>query len=234
MPSTISEQISQGLADRIVSGVIRPGEKLEEQVIADEFKVSRTPVRDALRQLAATGLVEVRPHKCVKVVDIGEDLLHDMFETMGELEALCAKLSAQRMNAVERKKIEMIHHESTEYAEANNEQSYSDANEQFHHAIYEGTHNSSLQSITESFRRRLAPFRARIFFRISNRMQSSFSEHEIILDAILSADPKRAHKAMRNHVAASSLNVIDYVMATRTGSGEQTVSAAETATTAKD
>jgi DNA-binding FadR family transcriptional regulator len=54
------------------------------------------------------------------------------------------------------------------------------------------------------------------------------------LDAILSADPKRAHEAMRNHVAASSLNVIDYVMATRTGSGEQTVSAAETATTAKD
>ena len=218
MAITISEQISQGLADRIVSGAIRPGEKLEEQVIANEFDVSRTPVRDALRQLAATGLVEIRPHKGVTVADIGEDRLHDMFEAMGELEALCAKLSAQRMNAVERKKIELIHRESTEYAEANDEAAYADANERFHDAIYVGAHNASLKSITEGIRRRLAPFRARIFFQISNRILSSYSEHEVILEAVLAADRDRAYEAMRNHIAASSLNVIDYMMAARTGS----------------
>jgi DNA-binding GntR family transcriptional regulator len=221
MPSTISEQISRGLADRIMSGAILPGEKLEEQSIADEFQVSRTPVRDALRQLEGTGLVEIRPQKGAMVADIGVVRLNDMFEAMGELEALCAKLSAQRMNAIERKKIELIHAESLVCVQNDDDLAYSDANERFHDAIYDGTHNQSIKSITENFRRRLAPFRSKIFFKAANRMQSSSREHEEILTAIMAGDADRADRAMRGHVAGSSLNVIDYVTKSRAQHGSE-------------
>jgi len=59
--TTISEEISSYLAEDIINGVFKPGQKLEEQAIAKRFKVSRTPVRDAFKQLAATGLIESRP-----------------------------------------------------------------------------------------------------------------------------------------------------------------------------
>jgi len=215
MTATISECICERLVDRIVSGAIQPAERLDEQALADEFQVSRTSVREALRQLASTGLVEVRPHRGTMVVDIGIEQLNDMFEAMGELEALCAKLSSQRMNAIERKKIELIHRESHEMVAGGDDAAYSKANERFHDAVYDGTHNSSIKSITVNYRQRLAPFRASVFFTSHNRMQSSFQEHGEIIEAILAADPDRAHTAMRNHVASSSVNVIEYLIESR-------------------
>jgi len=224
--STISEEISQTLADEIVTGRIAPGQKLDERRIAARFEVSRTPVRDALRQLATTGLIEFRAHRGATVVDIGVEQLTDMFDAMGELEALCAKLSAQRMSAVERKKLETLHYQSTEVVDSEDDTAYSALNERYHETIFDGTHNKSIRDITLNFRRRLAPFRASVFFRNRDRMRSSFNEHDEITNAILSADADRAYQAMRQHVASSSLNVIEYLMRSRTeatlpGGGDQ-------------
>lgn len=215
MRLTIAEEISERLADEIVKGTVPPGKRLEEQDIANRFNVSRTPVRDALRQLAAMGLVEIRPRKGVTVLDIGVDQLSDMFEAMGELEALCARLAAQRMSAVERKKLEIIHERSREAASGEDEEIYSRINEEFHDTIYDGAHNLSIKEITKNFRRRLAPFRATLFFKIPGRMVSSHQEHSEISRAILEGDTAKAYQGMRNHVASSSLNVIDYLLNAR-------------------
>jgi DNA-binding GntR family transcriptional regulator len=215
MRPTIAGEISQQLSDEIVKGSISPGKRLEEQEIANRFKVSRTPVREALRHLAAMGLVEIRPRKGVTVLDIGVDQLSDMFEAMGELEALCARLAAQRMNAVERKKLEIIHERTQEAVKSEEEAIYSLANEEFHAAIYDGAHNASIKEITKNFRRRLAPFRATLFFKIPGRMMSSHKEHGDISSAIIDGDTVKAYNAMRNHVASSSLNVIDYLLNAR-------------------
>jgi DNA-binding GntR family transcriptional regulator len=209
MAATIAEQIYEKLVDRIIAGELRPGQRVEEQVVAGEFGVSRTPVRDALRQLAGTGLVEFRPNRGVTVADIKFAELAEMFEALGELEALCAKLSAQRMTQLERTALEKVHAEAAAAAQAeDSEEFYRTLNNQLHQMIYQGAHNDSIATITENFRRRIMPFRS--FAGVaSHRIHASDAEHEELVAAILASDSARAYDAMRNHVAQASLAVLD-------------------------
>jgi DNA-binding GntR family transcriptional regulator len=91
---TRAEELRLQLADEIVRGTLAPGSALDETDIARRFSVSRTPVREALRQLAASGLVEARAHRGAVVAQPSIERLSGMFEAMAELEALCAGLSA--------------------------------------------------------------------------------------------------------------------------------------------
>ncbi len=94
---TRAEELRLQLADEIVRGVLPPGAALDETDIARRFNVSRTPVREALRQLVASGLVEARAHRGAVVAQPSIERLTGMFEAMAELEALCAGLAAERM-----------------------------------------------------------------------------------------------------------------------------------------
>ncbi len=93
---TLAETIRLQLADEIIRGVLAPGAILDETALAGRFHVSRTPVREAIRQLAASGLVESRAHRGSVVAWPSHERLIGMFEAMAELEALCAGLAAAR------------------------------------------------------------------------------------------------------------------------------------------
>jgi len=211
MSATIAEDIFRSLADQIISGRIAPGQRMEEQVVANEFGVSRTPVRDALRQLAATGLVEIKPNRGVTVVDPPIHQLNDMFEALGELEALCARLSAQRMSDIERKKLDMIMQECRTAMRGKNRKKYADANEKFHKLIYQGSHNQTLEEIAVALWQRLEPFRRSSFFEVRGRMQASLKEHEGISKAILAKNAELAHTMMRDHVTNSNMNAVEHL-----------------------
>src|SRR4051794_6437927 len=103
---TLSETIRVKLADEITSGHLAPGAEIDEQAVAERFGVSRTPVREALRDLAALGLVEIEPRRGVRVAAMTADRLGEMFEVMAETEALCARLATYRMTAVERPELQ--------------------------------------------------------------------------------------------------------------------------------
>jgi len=105
---TRAEELRLQLADEIVRGALAPGAPLDETDIARRFNVSRTPVREALRQLAASGLVEARAHRGAVVARPSLERLNGMFEAMAELEALCAGLAAERMPAIERARLEAM------------------------------------------------------------------------------------------------------------------------------
>jgi DNA-binding GntR family transcriptional regulator len=210
MTTTFSETIFSKLADDIVRGAIAPGERLEEQAIARQFGVSRTPVREALRRLCGTGLVEAAPRRGVTVVRIAVEQLTDMFDAIGELEGLCARLSAQRMTMLERRKLERVNERCRELVDADAEGDYAALNEQFHELIYQGAHNVSIAATTRGFRQRLGPFRILQFVRVGGRTQAAFREHDEIVAGILASDGERAHRAMRSHVASSSLDVIEH------------------------
>src|SRR5262245_58256401 len=102
-PPTLADELRLALADDIVRGLITPGAALDETELARRFGVSRTPVREAIRQLDASGLIEVRAHRGAVVARPSEERLLGMFEAMAELEALCAGLAAERMTAPERR-----------------------------------------------------------------------------------------------------------------------------------
>ena len=100
--SRAPEELRLQLADEIVRGALAPGAPLDETEIARRFNVSRTPVREALRQLVASGLVESRAHRGAVVARPSIERLTGMFEAMAELEALCAGLAAARITPAER------------------------------------------------------------------------------------------------------------------------------------
>lgn len=197
--TTRTEALRLQLADDIVSGLLAPGQPLDEQELARRFGVSRTPVREAIRQLAASGLVEVRPHRSALVALPEPRQLHDMFEAMAELEALCAGLSARNMTAAERRGLEQLHQELRALVHRGDPLRYHERNEAFHGAIYAGTHNGYLADMTLMTRRRVAPFR-RAQFRTTGRLGGSWQEHDVIVQAILRGDRLGAAEAMHAHI----------------------------------
>ena len=212
MTTTIADTIARQLADQILTGELAPGERIEEKRVTEQFGVSRTPVRDALRQLAATGLVAIQPHRGVTVVDLEVEQLSDMFEAQAEIEGLCAGLSAQRMSSIERRKLQLVAQGSESAVTSGDQALYSDANEHFHHLIYAGSHNETLEQIAVNLWNRVAPFRRSVFFQRGKRMEKSFDEHSGIVEAIVAGDEAAARRAMREHITNSSVNAIEYLL----------------------
>lgn len=196
---TRAAEVRLQLADDIVNGVLEPGAVLDEMELARRFGVSRTPVREALRALAASGLVDSRAHRGAIVAHPSPQRLVDMFETMAELEALCAGLSAVKMTANERRELGQLHGDLAGLVREGDPQRYHDMNEAFHAAIYAGSHNAYLRDLTLETRGRVQPFR-RAQFRQLGRLQRSYAEHEVIVSAILRGDRTAAAAAMRDHI----------------------------------
>ena len=96
-PLRRSEQLRAIIEERVATGVYKPGMQLDETELATEFEVSRTPIREALMQLASSGLIVMQPRKSAVVAQISPQRLCEMFEVMAELEAMCGRLAARRM-----------------------------------------------------------------------------------------------------------------------------------------
>ena len=196
---TLAEELRLQLADEIIGGVLEPGSALDETILARRFRVSRTPVREAIRQLAASGLVEARAHRGALVARPSAERLLGMFEAMAELEALCTGLSAERMTGAERRALESTHEELRSLIQVGDPQSFHEVNEAFHSTIYAGAHNGYLAEITLATRVRVQPFR-RAQFRNLGRLAKSHVEHDRVVIAIMRGDRSGAATAMRAHI----------------------------------
>lgn len=199
-PRTSAEDIRQQLAARIISGELAPGTPLDETSLATEFSVSRTPIREALRLLAASGLIDQKPHAQALVAKPDAATLAGMFAVMGYLESLCAGLSAVAMNSAERDALDTLHLSMAAIVREGDHAGYVEANEAFHSAIYDGAHNAYLADLTRSTRQRLQPFR-RAQFHVLGRLSRSHAEHSVVVDAIMQGDRARAEWAMGQHIA---------------------------------
>lgn len=197
---TTSEEIRRELAARILSGELGPGASLDETQVAAEFAVSRTPVREAIRLLAASGLVDHRPRTTALVAKPDAQVLAGMFEVMGYLEALCSGLSALMMTGAERESLDAMHQRMAVQVRDGDAVGYAESNDGFHAAIYEGAHNAYLEEITRATRVRLQPYR-RAQFGALGRLAKSHAEHGEVVEAILRADRDGAERAMRRHIS---------------------------------
>jgi DNA-binding GntR family transcriptional regulator len=199
MPERRADLLHDQIEDLILTGDLGPGARLDEVSLATRFGVSRTPIREALLQLSASGLVELRPRRGAVVAEIGPKRLVEMFEVMAELEATCARLAARRATAEDEKRIEAFHRACAAAAEAKDEDAYYYENEAFHEAIDAAAHQEFLSEQTRALRKRLKPYR-RLQLRARGRVRSSFDEHELIVRSITGSDPEAAADAMRAHV----------------------------------
>jgi DNA-binding GntR family transcriptional regulator len=113
----------------ILSGVFAPGFRLDEQFLAQRYKVSRTPVREALRQLATTGLIDIRPRRSAIVAQVTQAELEGLFVAMGEMEATCARLAAMSMTPVERRRLQSLHDSMADLMRHGETEAYAAANQ---------------------------------------------------------------------------------------------------------
>ncbi|MCX7364909.1 MAG: GntR family transcriptional regulator [Alphaproteobacteria bacterium] len=196
---TLAEKLATAIADGILNGTLRPGLRLDETGLAQQHGVSRTPVREALRQLTMSGLIDMRPRKGAIVSKATPEQVESLFVAMAEMEATCARLAAMSMTPVERRRLQARHEAMTALAGAGDPDAYSNANVAFHSAIYAGAHNAPIAEYTLGLRRRVGPFR-RAQFQVEGRLTKSNQEHDAVVRAILSGDAAGAHAAMLHHV----------------------------------
>ncbi|RJE81441.1 GntR family transcriptional regulator [Paracoccus sp. JM45] len=208
-----ADQIHASLSAQIVAGQLRPGDPLAEAALADRFNMSRTPVREALQRMAAEGLVERGPRRAFIVRRMTPTDLGHMFEALGEIEALCARLAAQRMTPIARAQLTEIL-----AVECRTHDDYAALNRRFHEALRLGAGNQVLSDLLADLNRRTLPWRNAQFHTSNGRMDSSRQEHHAILQAIIAQDGDKAAALMRDHMAGS-LAVVLAMIAPRETTG---------------
>jgi DNA-binding GntR family transcriptional regulator len=207
-----SDKVRREIADQIISGVLRPGQELDEKKLAEAFNVSRTPVREALRQLAAAKLIEWRPHQSAVVAKISPSTMVAMFEVMAELEGFCGRLAARRMTPIEHKKLLAIHKKFRPFVAVDNREGYHALNRTLHEAIYAGAHNRYLYEQAIALYDRLAPYRA-FQLRRPDALRLASKEHQEIIDVIIAGNGDKAFKLLVEHVSLSNELFADLVAA---------------------
>jgi DNA-binding GntR family transcriptional regulator len=208
MTDSISARLHDAIEQDIATGVLPPGARLDEMSLADRYQASRTPVREALRLLAAGGMVEIRPRRGAVVATPGADQLYEMFEVMAELEAMCGRLAARRITPESGAALSSAHAACREALF--DPDGYYLANEAFHQAIYRASGNSILLEQCLALQKRLRPYR-RLQLRVGNRVNRSFLEHERIVEAIKAGDGEAAMAALREHVVVQGERFADLV-----------------------
>lgn len=201
------QRIESALMDDIAIGVLAPGERLDEVTLTKRFKVSRTPVREALSRLTAQGILEPGEKRGVRVARYSREELAQIFETMHEIEAACARIAARRLTLLAHAEIETAQAACMAAAKEGNIAAYLRANEALHEAIYRATGNPYLAGIASDFRRRTGPFRAKKFATPEDLILSARNHEELIAD-IFSEDSKTASDGMRAHMTASFLQTL--------------------------
>jgi DNA-binding GntR family transcriptional regulator len=197
---TATDRVRTTLADEIVRGVIGPGVPLDEASIAERFEVSRTPVREAIRQLEVIGFVEARPHRGAVVPHFTPEKISEIFAVMAELESLCARNAALSSTPEERQRLADAHEACRSAALEGDIPTYYETNLRFHDTIYAISHNGFLAEVTLGVRNRVAPFRRAQFHSIG-RLRQSVEEHDVVVQAILAGDADKAAAAMRDHLS---------------------------------
>ncbi|MCB1520904.1 MAG: GntR family transcriptional regulator [Hyphomicrobiaceae bacterium] len=198
------------LEDDIATGRLAPGARLDEISLAERFGVSRTPIREALQQLAAAGLVELRPYRGAVVSSPDPRRLMEMFEVMAELEAMCGRLAARRLISEREAELNASLAACDRAAAAGDPDGYYLENERFHGVIYAASGNTFLAEQALLLHRRLAPFR-RLQLRVRHRLQSSQREHAAIVGAIAAGDEDRAADLLRAHVVVQGERFADLI-----------------------
>lgn len=200
----LADVIRRTLADEILAGTIPAGSRLDETSLANRFDVSRTPVREALKQLIASGLVEHHHRRGVFVSELSRESLAEMFEYAAEMEALSIQISALNMTESEQQQLLALHLDSHQFVLEQNINAYDDANIKIHELLFKGCHNRFLEAAVLSARAKVAPYR-RVQFNLFQRIKASYQEHSEIIKFVLRGQALEAAASMRGHIHNSYL-----------------------------
>ncbi len=205
---TLANAIRRRLADQILNREFDSETRLDEQEMARRFGVSRTPVREALKQLESAGLVEIRPRRGAVVVQVDSEKLGYSFEATAELEAIAAGWAAMRAKLDERKALLQLVEEGEKAMRSEDSDWFSSVNRRFHALLSDMARNPSLADAISLVRVQTAPFQ-RAQFRHPEQIRKTQAEHERIANAVFRQDGESARRFMKEHILRASLTVLE-------------------------
>ena len=205
-----SSGIAARLEEEILRGRVRPGDRLDERELSEAYGVSRTPIREALQRLQASGLAVARGRQGLQVARLSVAGLLDGLAVVAELEALAAAQAARRVGADGRAALTLVHEECGQAIAAGEFEAFYDANIRFHGAIAAASGNDMLQDELRRLSLKTAPYRRAITYQ-PGRMTASQPEHAAILEAILRRDPAQASELMRRHILLLTADIADFL-----------------------
>ena len=207
LPDVIRNQLEEDFRE----GRLLPGQAIDEKALAKRFKSSRTPVREALLLLSAYGLINIQPRAGIFVRKLKPTELVAMMEALGELEAVLARLSTQRIDASKREELLACLQQTQQAAELSDVSGYIAANARLHDVIYRASGNPYLVAQTKLVRLRISGYR-RHLFAAPGRLMQSLHEHRLVVESILAGRADEAYKTMRDHISAGGQAFADLLL----------------------
>lgn len=198
-PTALYQEVAERLRQRIFAHELTPGMWIDEQKLAEEYGISRTPLREALKVLASEGLVELKPRRGCYVTEISRQDLDDIFPLMAMLEGRCAADAVRRAKPADIKQLKTIHERLEAAARDGRIDAFFEANQEFHRAIQELANNRWLLSVIQDLRKVLKLSRLHSLS-LEGRLQQSLEEHRQIMAAFEAGDLAKAEKGMHDHL----------------------------------
>jgi len=193
------EEVAERLRTRIYAHELAPGAWLDEQTLAAELGISRTPLREALKVLASEGLVRLEPRRGCYVTELTEQDLDDIFPVMALLEGRCAQEAARRAASADFLELAAIHEDLERHAAAGDADRFFEANHAFHSAVQRIAGNRFLAQMIDDARKVLKLTR-RDSLRLDGRLKQSLIEHRAILSALRKREENEAARLMHDHL----------------------------------
>ena len=204
LPATIADR----LREMIIEGELAADTRLNERALCDRLQVSRTPLREAFRLLAADGLVRIQPNRGAHVVALSEKDIRESFEVMGALEALSGELACQRITDQEIAEIKALTYEMQACHARQNLSSYYHVNRAIHDRINGAGHNDLLSQVYKNINLRLQNLRFRSNLN-HDKWDRAMQEHLEMADALASRDGPRLAQIMREHLRRKGEAVLE-------------------------
>ena len=197
--TSLYEWVVTRLREKIYAYELSPGDWIDEQRIAEELGVSRTPLREGLKGLAAEGLVTIKPRRGCYVTKLTDEDVDQIFALMARLEGWCAFAAASRLDDASLRALEQLHETLEIHAAAHDAGRYHENNVEFHSALQRLSGNRWLANVVADLRivMRLARVQT---LRYPGRFETSIQEHRDLMDALRARDPERAEATMRVHL----------------------------------
>lgn len=187
------------LRNLIVEGTLAPGMKLNERELCETLGISRTPLREAMKVLAAEGLIEIAPNRGAFVSRMSDTEIWESFEVMSGLEAMSGELAAVRITPVEIAEIKALHYAMIACRAQNDLPGYYSRNQTIHNKLNEAARNSVLRQTYQSINRRLLALRFKSNFQ-AGKWDSAIQDHEEMIKALEARDGARLAAILRKHL----------------------------------
>lgn len=216
--AALHEQVAHRLRQMLVEGAVAPGSKLNERELSELLNVSRTPLREAIKMLAAEGLVELLPNRGAIALSLTEeDVLHT-FEVMAGLEGLSGELAAQRITPQELAEIQAMQFEMMAAYTRRDLSTYYAINARIHRAINAAAKNPVLNTVYNQVNARLQALRFRSN-QDGEKWKAAVKEHEQMIEALAARDPAAMRAVLVAHLHNKRDVVLEQLRAARADSG---------------